>query len=126
MASHKYMKRQSTRKTRHKRIKAAIKSGSERPRLSVFRSNRYVFAQIIDDAKGVTLVSSGDLKSKGKAKPASPVGGKTESAKNVGLELAKAAKLKKIEFVAFDRGGYKYQGRVKALAEGAREGGLKF
>lgn len=113
------MKRQSTRKTRHKRIKAAIKSDSKRPRLSVFRSNRYVFAQIIDDAKGITLVSSGDLKSKGKAK-------KTESAKNVGLELAKAAKLKKIESVAFDRGGYKYQGRVKALAEGAREGGLKF
>ena len=113
------MKRQSTRKTRHKRVKAAIKSGSNRPRLSVFRSNRYVFAQIIDDVKGATLVSAGDFKSKGKTK-------KTESAKNVGLELAKAAKLKKIESVAFDRGGYKYQGRVRALAEGAREGGLKF
>lgn len=117
------MKRQSTRKTRHKRIKKAIKSGSGRPRLSVFRSNRHVFAQIIDDAKGVTLVSAGDLKSsrskRNKIK-------KTESAQKVGLELAKAAKLKKIEFVAFDRGGYKYQGRIKALAEGARKGGLKF
>ena len=113
------MKRQSTRKTRHKRIKAAIKNNSNRLRLSVFRSNRYVFAQIIDDAKGVTLVSAGDLKSKGKTK-------KTESAKSVGLELAKMAKSKKIETVAFDRGGYKYQGRVRALAEGAREGGLKF
>ena len=69
--------------------------------------------------RGATLVSAGDFKSKGKTK-------KTESAKNVGLELAKAAKLKKIELVAFDRGGYKYQGRIKALAEGAREGGLKF
>ena len=97
----------------------AIKSGSNRLRLAVFRSNRYVFAQIIDDAKRETLVSAGDSKSKGKNK-------KTESAKNVGLELARAAKLKKIESVAFDRGGYKYQGRIKALAEGAREGGLKF
>ena len=113
------MKRQSTRKTRHKRVKATIKSDSNRPRLSVFRSNKYVFAQIIDDVKGVTLVSAGDLKSKGKTK-------KTESAKSVGLELAKMAKSKKIETVAFDRGGYKYQGRIKALAEGAREGGLKF
>lgn len=120
------MKRQSTRETRHKRVKAAIKNNSNRLRLSVFRSNRHVFAQIIDDAKGATLVSAGDFKPKGKTKLASPVGGKTESAKNVGLELAKAAKLKKIELVAFDRGGYKYQGRIKALAEGAREGGLKF
>ena len=88
------MKRQSTRKTRHKRVKATIKSDSNRPRLSVFRSNRYVFAQIIDDAKGETLVSAGDFKSKGKTK-------KAESAKNVGLELAKAAKLKKIEFRGF-------------------------
>lgn len=111
----------------------AIKSGSGRLRLSVFRSNRHVFAQIIDDAKGATLVSAGDLKlprsKRGKTKPASPAGrtgGKTESARKVGLELAKAAKSKKIESVVFDRGGYKYQGRVKALAEGAREGGLKF
>lgn len=88
-------------------------------RLSVFRSNKHIFAQIIDDAKMTTLVSAGDFKSKGKAK-------KAESAKNVGLELAKAAKLKKIESVAFDRGGYKYQGRIRALAEGAREGGLRF
>ena len=109
----------SKRKIRHKRVRAKIKGTSGRPRLSVFRSNRYVFAQIIDDIKGLTLVSAGDLKSRGKTK-------KTESAKSVGLELAKAAKLKKIESVAFDRGGNKYQGRVKALAEGAREGGLKF
>ena len=109
----------SKREVRRKRVRAKIKGTSGRPRLSVFRSNRYVFAQIIDDIKGLTLVSAGDLKSRGKTK-------KTESAKSVGLELAKAAKLKKIESVAFDRGGNKYQGRVKALAEGAREGGLKF
>lgn len=114
------MKRLISKRTiRHKRVRAKIKGTNERPRLSVFRSNRYVFAQIIDDIKGVTLISAGDLKSKDKAK-------KTESAKNVGLELAKAAKLKKIKSVAFDRGGYKYHGRIKALAEGAREGGLKF
>ena len=116
----------SKREIRRKRVRAKIKGTSDRPRLSVFRSNRYVFAQIIDDVKGATLVSAGDFKSKGKAKPASRTGRKTESAKSVGLELAKAAKLKKIEAVAFDRGGNKYQGRVKALAEGAREGGLKF
>ena len=116
----------SKREIRHKRVRAKIKGTSDCPRLSVFRSNRYVFAQIIDDAKRMTLVSAGDFKSKGKVKPASRTGRKTESAKSVGLELAKAAKLKKIESVAFDRGGNKYQGRVKALAEGAREGGLKF
>ena len=116
----------SKREIRHKRVRAKIKGTNDRPRLSVFRSNRYVFAQIINDVKGVTLVSAGDLKSKGKVKPASPAGRKTESAKNVGLELAKLAKLKNIEAVMFDRGGNKYQGRVKALAEGAREGGLKF
>ena len=109
----------SKREIRRKRVRSKIKGTSDRPRLSVFRSNRYVFAQIIDDVKGATLVSAGDFKSKGKAK-------KTESARDVGLEMAKSAKLKKIESVAFDRGGNKYQGRVKALADGAREGGLKF
>lgn len=109
----------SKREIRHKRVRAKIKGTKDRPRLSVFRSNKHVFAQIIDDNKGTTLVSAGDFKSKIKIK-------KTESAKKVGLELAKAAKLKKIGLVAFDRGGYKYQGRVKALAEGARKGGLKF
>ena len=127
MVRPKIMKRLiSKREIRRKRVRAKIKGASDRPRLSVFRSNRYVFAQIIDDVKGATLVSAGDFKSKCKAKPASRTGRKTESARGVGLELAKAAKLKKIESVAFDRGGNKYQGRVKALAEGAREGGLKF
>src|SRR3989338_7500232 len=92
----------SKRDIRHRRVRAKIKGTSDRPRLSVFRSNKYVFAQIIDDVKGATLVSVGDLKSRGKIK-------KTESAKKVGLELAKMAKSKKIESVAFDRGGNKYQ-----------------
>lgn len=109
----------SKRNIRHKSIRAKIRAAGDRLRLSVFRSNKHVFAQIIDDTKGVTLVSAGDFKRESKIK-------KADSAKNVGLELAKAAKLKKIESVAFDRGGYKYQGRVKALADGAREGGLKF
>ena len=109
----------SKREIRRKRVRAKIKGTSDRPRLSVFRSNRYVFAQIIDDIKGVTLVSFGDIKSRGKVK-------KTESAKKIGLELAKLAKLKNIEAVMFDRGGNRYQGRVRALADGAREGGLKF
>lgn len=116
----KYMKRTiSKRNIRHKKIRAKISVFSNRPRLSVFRSNKYVFAQIIDDNKRITLVSAGDLKNEGKIK-------KVDSAKKVGLELAKLAKEKKIESIAFDRGGYKYQGRIKALAEGAREGGLKF
>ena len=103
------MKRQSTRKTRHKRIKAAIKIILIACAFPVFRSNKYVFAQIIDDVKRTTLVSAGDFKSKGKNK-------KTESAKDVGLELLKP-QVEKIELVVSDRGGYKYQGRVKALAE---------
>src|SRR3989344_4400004 len=98
----------SKREIRHKRVRAKIKGTNDRPRLSVFRSNRHVFAQIIDDIKGATLVSAGDFKLKSKVK-------KTESARGVGLKLAKAAKLKKIKSVTFDRGGYKYQGRVKAL-----------
>ncbi|RJQ32661.1 50S ribosomal protein L18 [Candidatus Parcubacteria bacterium] len=109
----------SKREIRHRRIRAKAKGDASKPRLSVFRSNKHVFAQIIDDSKGSTIVSGSDIKSKDKLK-------KTDSAKKVGLELAKAAIGKKIERVVFDRGGCKYHGRVKALAEGAREGGLKF
>lgn len=89
-------------------------------RLSVFRSNKYISAQIIDDTKGETLVSvsEGELKE--------TKGTKTERAKNLGLILAKKARDKKISKVVFDRGEFAYHGRVKALAQGAREGGLKF
>ncbi len=99
------------RKRRHGRVRAKISGTSARPRLSVFRSNRYIYAQIIDDQEKRTLVSFSDLKM-------------TEG--TVGKELAKRAKAKGIETVVFDRGGYLYTGRVKALAEGAREGGLIF
>lgn len=106
------------------RVRARIKYTSDRPRLTVFRSNRHIFAQIIDDAKGVTLLGVSD-KSLFKGKKDSPKA-KTEAAGLVGEELAKLAKGKKISNVTFDRGGYKYHGRVKALAEGARKGGLVF
>lgn len=109
----------SKKEIRHKRIRARVKGVADKPRLSVFRSNRYVFAQLIDDTKGKTIVSASDLKMKEKAK-------KTDRARLVGAELAKIAKEKKIEKVIFDRGGCKYHGRVKAVADGAREGGLKF
>ena len=90
----------------------------ERPRLSVYRSLGQMYAQIIDDADGKTLVAQSSLKLK--------KGSKTEKAKAIGIELAKAALAKGISAVVFDRGSFPYHGRVKALAEGAREGGLKF
>lgn len=107
------------RKIRHKKIRAKVFGTVEMPRLSVFRSNKHIFAQIIDDTKGKTLVSVGDLSIKKKDK-------KENLARIVGMELAKLAKEKNIKKIIFDRGGYKYHGRIKALAEGAREAGLKF
>jgi large subunit ribosomal protein L18 len=103
---------------RHARIRAKVKGTSERPRLSVFRSNKSIYAQIIDDEKGVTLVSSSDIKESN--------GSNIERAKKVGKEIAEKAKEKKITKVIFDRGGYLFAGRVKALADAAREAGLKF
>ncbi|OGH10975.1 MAG: 50S ribosomal protein L18 [Candidatus Levybacteria bacterium RIFCSPLOWO2_01_FULL_36_13] len=104
---------------RSKRSRAKTKGSASRPRLSVFRSNRFVYTQIIDDEKGVTLVSANEkeLKLEGKA---------VEKAKELGLLIAKKAKAAKISAIVFDRGSYKYHGRVKQIAEGAREGGLKF
>lgn len=94
-----------------------------RPRLSVFRSNKYIYGQIIDDKKGGTLVAAGDIKLKmGKTRPLT----KAERAFEVGKLLAEKAKKLGIRTIVFDRGSYKYHGRVKSLAEGAREGGLKF
>lgn len=90
------------------------------PRLSVFRSNEYIYAQIIDDTMGKTIVGVSE-KALGKTK-----GNKTEKAKELGVQIAKLAVEKKIKSVVFDKGSYKYHGRVKALAEGAREGGLQF
>ncbi len=99
--------------------KAKIKGSAARPRLVVYRSLTNIYAQIIDDEAGKTIVSASTIKIKNKGK-------KSELAKTAGMEIAKAAKTKGIEAVVFDRGGFPYHGRVKALAEGAREGGLKF
>jgi len=103
------------------RIKKTVSGTAQKPRLAVFRSNSEIYAQIIDDTKGVTLVAASsrdkDLKASGT---------KTEKAKQVGEAIAKKALAAGIETVSFDRGGYLYHGRVKSLAEGAREGGLKF
>jgi len=105
-----------------KRIRGKIEGTSERPRLSIFRSNKQIYARIIDDLAGVTLAScSSRIKD-----VSSQALSKTEQSAQVGKLLAERAKEKGIEQVIFDRGGYKYHGRVKALAEGAREGGLKF
>lgn len=108
---------------RQKRIREKLKKNSDIPRLSVFRSNRFIYAQVIDDGKGVTLVGASE-----KELNSPPVKGygKIEKAKELGLLIAKKALTKKIKNVAFDKGSYAYHGRVKAVADGAREGGLKF
>ena len=106
---------------RHVRVRGKISGTPECPRLNVFRSNANIYAQIIDDVNGVTLVSASTLE-----KDFEGATGNTEAAKKVGAVLAERAKAKGIEQVVFDRGGYIFHGRVAALAEGAREGGLKF
>ena len=105
---------------RHRRIRGKVSGTAERPRLAVFRSNRGIFAQLIDDRSASTVASSGWLQLKGFS------GNKTEQAAEVGKQLAESAKAAGVTTCVFDRGGYLYHGRVKALAEGAREGGLKF
>ena len=106
---------------RHIRVRGKISGTPECPRLNVFRSNANIYAQIIDDVNGVTLVSANTLE-----KDFEGATGNAEAAKKVGAVLAERAKAKGIEQVVFDRGGYIFHGRVAALAEGAREAGLKF
>ena len=106
---------------RHVRVRGKVSGTPERPRLNVFRSNANIYAQIIDDVNGVTLVAANTLE-----KEFEGATGNCEAAKKVGAVLAERAKAKGIEQVVFDRGGYIFHGRVAALAEGAREGGLKF
>lgn len=106
---------------RHKRVRGKIAGTPERPRLNVFRSGANIYAQVIDDAAGVTLAAASSLE-----KGFEGHGGNSEAAKKVGLAIAERAKAKGISVVVFDRGGYLYHGRVQALAEGAREGGLEF
>lgn len=105
-------------KRRHVRIRSRISGTAERPRLVVTRSLSFIYAQLVDDTSGKTLVSANDMKVKS--------GKKAERASAVGQELAKKAVAAGIKACVFDRNGYKYHGRVKALAEGAREGGLQF
>ncbi len=114
------LEKQEKLKKRHRSIRAKISGTQERPRLQVFRSLKHIYAQIIDDDKGVVMASISDKDiSKDKKN-------KTEKATEVGEKIAEKAKEKKITEVVFDRKGYLYHGRVKALAEGARKGGLKF
>jgi large subunit ribosomal protein L18 len=109
------------RERRHKRVRGKIVGSAERPRLVVFRSNRGIEAQLVDDLEGKTLAAASWLHLKKSFK-----GSKSEQAAEVGKLLAANAKKAKVETVVFDRGGYLYHGRVKALADAAREGGLKF
>ena len=117
------VKKQNSKEARkiRARIRAKISGTHERPRLAVFRSANHIYAQLIDDAAGVTLAAASSLD-----KGFEGSGGNKEGAHKVGLMIAERAKAKSIEEVVFDRGGFVYHGRVKELAEGAREGGLKF
>ena len=113
-------KRNEIRQRVHDRIRTKVQGTSERPRLNVYRSLNHVYAQVIDDAQGVTLVSASTVASKVKT------GGNVAAAKEVGKLVAERAKEKGIKKVVFDRGGYLYHGRIKALADAAREAGLEF
>jgi len=113
-------KRNEIRKRIHTRIREKLSGTTERPRLNVYRSLNHIYAQVIDDQKGETIVSASSLASKLKT------GGNVASAKEIGKAIAEAAVAKGIKRVVFDRGGYLYHGRVKALADAAREAGLEF
>ena len=117
----KIIDKNKSRLRRHKRVRAKISGTSECPRLNVFRSSQHIYAQVIDDVKGVTLAAASSTE-----KGFEGFGGNVEAAKKVGLMIAEKAKAAGITDVVFDRGGYVYHGRVAALAEGAREGGLNF
>ena len=106
------------RKQKHKKIRKVMSGTEGRPRLAVFKSSQHIYAQVIDDSKGMTLAAASDLALK--------TGTKTEKATQVGEELAKKALAKKVKSIVFDRGGFRYHGRVQALADGARKGGLEF
>lgn len=116
--------KRTARLKRKRRIRGKIRGTEDRPRLAVFRSSRHIYAQVINDDLGTVLVSASTVDSglKGKLK----VCGNVEAAKEVGKLLAERAAEKSIDTVTFDRGGFRYHGRVRALAEAAREGGLKF
>ena len=116
----KQIDKNEARLRRHRRVRNKISGTAARPRLDVFRSAKHIYAQIIDDEQGVTLVSASTMD-----KDCNGFGGNVEAAAEIGKKVAAKALEKGIPGVVFDRGGYVYHGRVKALAEGAREGGLK-
>lgn len=124
--------KQKNRDRRHKRVRGKISGTSKRPRLCVFRSSKHIYAQLIDDEKNKILAVSNDIEMKKKGTKVAKGAKEIERSRKlalgfeVGKLIAKKAKDLKIEEVVFDRGGYKYHGRVKSLAEGARDGGLKF
>jgi large subunit ribosomal protein L18 len=121
----KYRKALSPRKRRHVRVRAKVSGSPQRPRLNVFRSSAHMYAQVIDDLAGHTLVAASDMDEDVK-KLTGEKATKSERAKAVGSVVADRAKAVGITTVVFDRGGFLYHGRIKAVAEGAREGGLEF
>ncbi len=112
------------REYRHKRISKKMKGSPQRPRLVVFRSHKHIYAQLVDDQNQKVLTGASTLSAKLKAKKVKSAN--KEAAKEVGVVIAQLAKEKDIDSICFDRGGYRFSGRVKNLAEGARQGGLKF
>lgn len=124
MITTKKKSRSIARLRRHARVRKEVSGSLQRPRLNVFRSLSDIYAQVIDDKAGHTLVSASSIDQE--LRPKMKGLKKTEQARLVGLTLAERAKVKGIEVVVFDRGGYRYSGRVKALADAAREGGLDF
>ena len=122
MNPQKTKQRQRLRRRQH--VRKRVVGTAERPRLSVYRSSKHIYAQLIDDLAGVTLAAASSTL--GDVKKGLPYGGNVKAAKAVGAKIAEAAKAKGIAKVAFDRGHYRYHGRVKALADAARESGLRF
>jgi large subunit ribosomal protein L18 len=122
MDAQKTKHRRQLRRRRH--VRSKIVGTNERPRLTVFRSSKHIYAQLIDDLHGVTLAAASSRAKE--SKTALPYGGNIKAAQSVGTKIAEAAKSKGIAKVAFDRGHYRYHGRVKALADAARKGGLQF
>ena len=112
------IKRNEIRKRIHTRIREKLSGTTERPRLNVYRSLNHIYAQVIDDQKGETIASASTIKLK--------IGGNVAAAKDIGKEIAEKAVAKGVKKVVFDRGGYLYHGRIKALADAAREAGLEF
>jgi len=118
-----HISKNATRRRVHERIRKKVLGTSERPRLNVYRSLNHIYVQVIDDLEGKTLVSASTAEGKKESRTS---GGNLTAAKSVGKAIAERAKAKGIDKVVFDRGGYIYHGRIKALADSAREAGLKF